>query len=101
MTQARSAHVAILVAFHFGLSGILFQAICKKPDWSGIPDRWSQLDDQYDLPSFFLVFLCSGMIVYGLGALSHQAGWLRWSNGSWNQRARQLAAKLADPSQEL
>lgn len=100
MLNARSAHVAILVILHFGLSGILFQALCKKPDWQGMPDSWSRLDGQYDLPGFFLVFLCSGMLVYGLGALSHQAGWVRWNTGQLNQRARQLGARLADPSQE-
>lgn len=112
MTQPRVAPFPLLMAIHFGLSGLCLELFCREADSVLIRDGVPEKQVNYDLLSFLIFFASLALVVYALGAITHHAGWLRWSPANPRQnvgtasgwlglKLRWLGRKLADPSQEL
>lgn len=111
MTQPRVAPLPLLVTIHLGLSGLCLELFCRETDTLAIRDGVTRLKVNYDLHAFLVYFASLALVVYALGAITHYAGWLRWSPpntlqsmdgaGGWlGRKMRWVGRKLADPSQE-
>lgn len=93
-SEAPRAHILTVAFVHLGLASfttVALSALSPHPP----------IDEWVFLGAFLWVYASLAPLVFGVAALTHQAGWLRWTSGDLNQRTRQLGAKLADPSQEF
>ena len=92
-SEAPQAHVLALASIHVGLAAVFTLFL-----WAlAAPGAGMELI----LMLFLIVYCAFAPLIIGAAALTHQAGWLRWTSGDLNRHTRQLGAKLADPSQEF